>query len=50
MTGRPSILDGLRREVLELERRLAKYGFDEKRGIETYKISEIKKILKTVPL
>jgi hypothetical protein len=38
----------LRREVWRLERELTLYGFDNKRGIETYNISEIKKVLKAL--
>jgi len=45
MVTEPRTVSELRRKVRELERALAKYGFDERRGIETYKVSEIKKLL-----
>jgi len=38
----------LRKKVGMLERKLSLYGFDKRRGIETYEISEIKKILKVL--
>lgn len=38
-------MDDLRRKVRELEKTLSSYGFDERRGIETYKVSEVKKVL-----
>lgn len=38
-------LDALRREILNLEIELAKYGFDPRRGIESYSVSEIKDLL-----
>jgi hypothetical protein len=38
----------LRRKVWRLERKLTLYGFDKRRGIETYKISEIEKVLKAL--
>jgi hypothetical protein len=39
-------LDRLREEILKLERELSKYGFDPRRGIESYSISEMEKLLK----
>ncbi len=42
-------VDKLRKRIQELEKKLAPYGFDERRGIETYKVSEIKKTLKMLP-
>jgi hypothetical protein len=39
-------LDRLREEILKLEMELSKYGFDPRRGIESYSMSEIKQLLK----
>jgi hypothetical protein len=39
-------LDRLREEILKLERELSKYSFDPRRGIESYSMSEIEKLLK----
>jgi len=39
-------LDKLREEVLKLERELGKYGYDPRRGIESYSISELKDMIK----
>ena len=38
-------LEPLRLKIYELERRLSKYGLDPRRGIESYKISEIRELL-----
>jgi hypothetical protein len=38
-------LDTIRKEILNLEIELSKYGFDPRRGIESYSISEIKSLL-----
>lgn len=40
-------LDVLRREILNLEMELAKHGFDPRRGIESYSVSEIKRLLES---
>jgi len=39
-------VDELRKKIRELEKALSSYGFDSRRGIETYKVSEIKNILR----
>ncbi|MEM4847519.1 MAG: hypothetical protein QW794_07170 [Thermosphaera sp.] len=39
-------IDELRRKIRKLEEALSAYGFDCRRGIEAYKISEIKRILR----
>ncbi len=38
-------LENLRREIYNYEHQLEKHGFNSRRGIETYKISEINKII-----
>ncbi len=38
-------LEPLRRRILEMERELVSYGFEPFRGIETYKISELRRIV-----
>ncbi|MEM1829887.1 MAG: hypothetical protein QXV79_04540, partial [Thermofilaceae archaeon] len=42
----PASIGELRRRIRELEKALSAYGFDCRRGIETYKVSEIKRILR----
>lgn len=38
-------LEPLREEIYRLERELAELGFDIKRGVESYKVSELKRLL-----
>ncbi|RLI82952.1 hypothetical protein DRP04_02705 [Archaeoglobales archaeon] len=38
-------LEDIRLQIHAIERELSKYGFDLRRGIESYKVSEIKKII-----
>lgn len=42
-------LERLRKKILEMEKELSTYGFDRRRGVETYKVSEIKRILGRIP-
>lgn len=38
-------LEALRKRIYEIEKCLSKYGFDPRRGIESYKVSELKKLI-----
>lgn len=46
MEKQSTSVNELRKKIKELEKALSAYGFDSKRGIETYKVSEIKDILR----
>jgi len=44
--ARDETIENLRLKIFELEKELSKFGFDKRRGIESYKISELKKLIK----
>jgi hypothetical protein len=43
--GVSEVLDKLREEILRLERELGRFGYDPRRGIESYSISELKDLI-----
>ena len=38
-------LEGLRKKIYKVEKKLVKYGFDLRRGVESYRINELRKLL-----